>query len=145
MLWKSHSFRRTRKYRYALHVTSLVMLPIPWLRSGRGSLPVQVSGGRKIQNAVLHPRGMTGFSGWLWTIFASSFPLGSALVRLRSDLSGAMHDSRHGGVRSRLSLQIGPGQGFEEDKLCKCSVDGHLYTFKEGKSRRNKAVWQFSL
>ena len=30
--------------------------------------------------------------------FASSFPLGSALVRLRSDLSGAIRDSRHGGI-----------------------------------------------
>jgi len=44
-------------------VMRLVMLPIPWVRSGRGSLPVQVSGGRQMQNPVLHLYGATGFSG----------------------------------------------------------------------------------
>jgi len=57
------------------YVVSLVMLPIPWLCFGRGSLPVQVSGGRQMQNPILHLYGATGFSGWLWTILASSFSL----------------------------------------------------------------------
>jgi len=45
------------------YVVSLVVLSIPWLRSWRGSLPAQFSGGHKIQNPVLHLCGATGFRG----------------------------------------------------------------------------------
>gem|GEM_PF-5774866 len=79
------------------YVVSLVMLPIPWLRSGRSSLPAQFSGGHKIQNPVLRLYGATGFRGGygpFCILFPSRACIGTALI----ELSGAIRDSLHGGV-----------------------------------------------
>jgi len=113
------------------YIAGMVMLPIPWLHSGRGSLPAQVSGGHKIQNPVLHLYGATGFRGGygpFCILFPSRACPGTDLI----ELSGA--------IRFRASPQIDQGQGSKEEKLRKCSAEGYSYTPKEGKSRLKRQV-----
>ena len=122
------------------YVASLVVLPIPWLRSGRGSLPVQVSGGHKIQNPILHLYGATGFRGGygpFCILFPSHACPGTASVCF---IRGYSRFPTRQEIRFRASPQIGQGQGFKEDKLRKCSAEGYSYTPEEGKSRLKRSV-----
>jgi hypothetical protein len=68
--------------------------------------------------------------------FASSFPLGPALVRRWSDLKAVVHYSRGHAIHCGASLQIGPGQGFKEDRLRKCSAEDTAYAPLAHKSRQ---------
>ena len=47
-----------------------------------------------------------------------------------------MHYSGHDAIRNRASPQIGPGQGFKEDRLRKCSAEDTAYAPLAHKSRQ---------